>query len=174
VARVLHERSAGGVLLVPVGAALLVALIELRGGAVLALPKGHIEAGEEPAQTATRETREETGLLGAVIQPLQEISYWFYSRQQRARVAKRVAFFLLVYRAGSPARHNAEVDGVRLVPLERAADLLAYRGEQDVAREAAASVRRLAGAGTPAAKEAGAAGPARAAAANPGALLCMP
>ncbi len=52
-------------LLVPVGSALLVALISLRGGDVLALPKGHIEPGEQPEQTAVRETREETGITGA-------------------------------------------------------------------------------------------------------------
>ena len=57
-ARVVNERSAGGVLLVPVGQALLVAMITLRGGDVLALPKGHIEPGEQPEQTAVRETRE--------------------------------------------------------------------------------------------------------------------
>ena len=110
-ARVINERSAGGVLLVPVGSALLVALISLRGGQVLALPKGHIEAGEQPEQTAIRETREETGISGTLIAPLEEISYMYWSRTSRARVAKRVAFYLLAYRAGSPAHHDAEVEG---------------------------------------------------------------
>jgi 8-oxo-dGTP pyrophosphatase MutT (NUDIX family) len=149
-ARVLHERSAGGVLLVPVGLALLVALIELRDGTVLALPKGHIEPGEAPEEAARRETREETGLLGTVVAPLKEISYWFYSRQQNARIAKRVIFYLLVYQSGSPAHHNTEVEGVRLVPLARAASLLAYRGEREVVRLAEARVRAMAGAGSPA------------------------
>ena len=79
---------------------------------MLALPKGHIEPGEAPEQAAVRETREETGITGALIAPLEEISYMYWSRSQRARVAKRVAFYLLAYRAGSPARHDAEVEAV--------------------------------------------------------------
>jgi 8-oxo-dGTP pyrophosphatase MutT (NUDIX family) len=174
VTRVLHERSAGGVLLVPVGVALLVALIELRGGTVLALPKGHIEPGEGPEEAARRETREETGLVGATLAPLQEISYWFYSRQQRARIAKRVAFYLLLYRAGSPAHHNAEVEGVRFVPLDEAAARLAYPGEREVVRTAEARVRGLAGADTAAAKGASAADAPRSALFRTGSLLCLP
>jgi len=154
--RVLHERSAGGVLLVPFGAEVLVALIELRRGTVLALPKGHIERGERPEQTARRETQEETGLVGQVLGPLDEISYWFYSRERRARIAKRVAFFLLLYRAGSPARHNAEVEAVRLAPLRDAASMLAYDGERRVMRAAEASVRSMAGTGSTAANGAAA------------------
>ena len=59
--RTVHERSAGGVLVVRHGPQLLTALIELRRGQVLALPKGHIEPGETPETAALRETREETG-----------------------------------------------------------------------------------------------------------------
>jgi 8-oxo-dGTP pyrophosphatase MutT (NUDIX family) len=155
VARVINERSAGGVLLVPVGSALLVALISLRGGQVLALPKGHIEAGERPEQTAVRETREETGLRGSLIAPLEEISYMYWSRTSRARVAKRVAFFLLAYRAGSPARHDAEVEGVRLVPVADAAAALSYPGERRV-MEGALATLRAGGYGGPGANEEGA------------------
>jgi 8-oxo-dGTP pyrophosphatase MutT (NUDIX family) len=138
VTRVLSERSAGGVLLVPIGSTLLVALISLRGGTVLALPKGHIEPGEAPEQTAVRETREETGFAGDLVAPLEEISYFFWSRAQGARVAKRVAFYLLRYRAGSPARHDDEVEGVRLVPVADAPAALTYPGERRVVERALA------------------------------------
>lgn len=151
--RVINERSAGGVMLVRLGPELLVALIRIRGGAVLALPKGHIEAGESPEQAALRETREETGLVGSVLAPLEEISYVFWSRVHGARVAKRVHFFLLEYRAGSTAHHDAEVDGVRLVPIEDAVAALNYPGEQRVMVGALAWVR-AAGYGGALAKEA--------------------
>ena len=122
-------------MLVRHGPALLVALIRVRGGSVLALPKGHIEAGESPEQAALRETREETGLVGRTLAPLEEISYVFWSRMHGARVSKRVHFFLLEYRAGSIAHHDGEVEGVRLVPIERA------HGRAQLPRRAARDVR---------------------------------
>jgi len=141
VTRVINERSAGGVLLVPMGPSLMVALICLRGGSILALPKGHIEKGESAEVAALRETREETGMAGAPLARLKEISYVFRPRIHGARVAKRVDFFLLAYRAGSPGHHDAEVEGVRLMPIDRAAEALAYPGERQVMGEALAWVR---------------------------------
>ena len=79
-----------------------------------------------------RETREETGISGTLVTPLEEISYMYWSRVSRARVAKTVAFYLLAYRAGSPAHHDAEVEGVRLVPVADAPGALTYPGERRV------------------------------------------
>ncbi len=151
--RTLHERSAGGVLVVRQGPQLLAALIELRGGQVLALPKGHIEPGETAEQAALRETREETGMRGALLARLEEIQYMFWSRSMDARVSKRVAFFLLAYRAGSVGHHDGEVDGVTLVPVERAPAVLTYPGERRV-MEAALAWLETAGYGGPGAKNA--------------------
>ncbi len=153
-ARVIHEHSAGGVVLVPVGRQTFVALIEVQDRRVLALPKGHLEEGEEPVDAATREVWEETGLRTRPLAPLGEISYWFYSRRQRSRIAKRVEFFLLEYRAGSSAKHNEEVDGVRLVPLHLAAATVSYPGEREVLQRAEAYLLGEAGAVQPVAKRA--------------------
>ena len=171
-ARVRYEQSAGGVLLVPMGRQLLVALIRLRGGTVLALPKGHIEAGETTDQTAQRETWEETGLRGDVLGPLGEISYSFYSRERRTRIAKRVSFFLMHYRSGSPAHHNDEVEGVQLVPFDQARNALAYRGEREVLGRAEDLTRGLAGYGDSTAKEREAAAPPGVALLDLGGLAC--
>lgn len=136
--RTIHERSAGGVMVMRLGQQLMAALIRVRGGGALALPKGHIERGETDEQAALRETREETGLRGAPLAELGEIAYVFWSRSHEARVSKRVAFFLLAYRAGSIAHHDGEVDGVVLVPLGAAADALTYPGERRVMQRALA------------------------------------
>jgi 8-oxo-dGTP pyrophosphatase MutT (NUDIX family) len=152
-ARVIHEHSAGGVVLVPVGRQTFVALIEVQERRVLALPKGHLEEGEESVTTAVREVWEETGLRARPLVGLGEISYWFYSRRQRARIAKRVEFFLLEYTSGSPAKHNDEVDGVRLVPLHLAASTVSYQGEREVLQRAERYLLGDAGAAIPVAKE---------------------
>jgi 8-oxo-dGTP pyrophosphatase MutT (NUDIX family) len=153
VARVIHEHSAGGVVLVPVGRQTFVALIEVQDGRVLALPKGHLEEGEQAVETAIREVWEETGMRTRALAPLGEISYWFYSRRQRARIAKRVEFFLLQYLSGSPDHHNDEVDGVRLVALRAAATTVSYPGERDVILRAEDHLLGMAGSAAPAAKK---------------------
>ncbi|MGD9570466.1 MAG: NUDIX hydrolase [Thermoleophilia bacterium] len=136
--RTVEERSAGGVLLMRMGQEILVPLIHLRRGDVLGLPKGHIEPGESPDQTAVRETREETGLAGRVLAPLEEISYMFWSRSMGTRISKSVAFFLMEYRAGAPAPQEGEVDDIVLVPARRATAALTYPGERRVMQGALA------------------------------------
>lgn len=151
-ARVINEHSAGGVVLVPVGRQTFVALIAVQDNRVLALPKGHLEDGESSVDTAIREVWEETGMRTRHLAALGEISYWFYSRRQRARIAKRVEFFLLEYRSGSPAKYNDEVDGVRLVPLHHAAGMVSYPGEREVLQRAETYLLGGGGAGASAAK----------------------
>jgi 8-oxo-dGTP pyrophosphatase MutT (NUDIX family) len=46
-----------------------------KGGSSLVLPKGHIEPGESPEETAVREVREETGVWASVMRPIEPISF---------------------------------------------------------------------------------------------------
>jgi 8-oxo-dGTP pyrophosphatase MutT (NUDIX family) len=155
-ARVRHERSAGGVLLVPIGDHILVPLITVPGTEVVGLPKGRLERGEGAVQAAVREMREETGLTGAVLEPLGTISYRFWAQAERSRVNKTVDFFLMLYRAGSPARYRPdEVEHVQLVPLAEAEGLITHDGEKAIIRAAKRRVRDLSGDGFLAVRDAG-------------------
>ena|SRR5882672_3315992 len=121
--------------------------------AVLALPKGLVDPGEAPEQTAIREVQEETGLEALPITKLADIKY-VYTRSwgDKERVFKIVSFYLLRYKSGkiddiSPAM-RIEVKRALWIRLEEAPQKLAYRGERDVARRAEAYVKEHLKAGT--------------------------
>ena len=127
----IREFSAGGVCVRRMRGREYVAAVRVKGGTVLALPKGHIEKGEKGAEAAEREVREEAGVSGELVQKLGDVRYW-YSRGGE-RVMKNVAFFLFRYRSGSVADHDHEVDSAEWVPLADAPRLLEYRGEREMA-----------------------------------------
>jgi 8-oxo-dGTP pyrophosphatase MutT (NUDIX family) len=133
-----REFSAGGLVVRRFRGRPWLACIRVKGGEVLALPKGHIDPGESAAEAATREVREETGLDATLVEKLEDVRYWY--RRPGARVFKVVSFYLLRYRSGSVRDHDHEVDSAEWVPLAKAPRLLAYPGERTVAE---AALRRL-------------------------------
>jgi 8-oxo-dGTP pyrophosphatase MutT (NUDIX family) len=135
---VIREFSAGGVVVRRFRGRPFLAAIRLRGGQVLALPKGRIDRGESAAEAARREVREETGIDGELVEKIDDIRYWYVRDGQR--VLKTVSFFLLRFRGGSVRNHDREVEEAIWVPLEEAPRLLTYRGERDIA---AAALSRL-------------------------------
>lgn len=108
---------------------------------VLALPKGLVDPGEKPLETALREVYEETGVKAEPVTKLGDSKY-VYTRTwgDGARVFKIVSFYLMRYRSGrvndiAPAM-RVEVARASWVRLEEAAALLAYKGEKQMARRA--------------------------------------
>ena len=104
------------------------------GRRVLALPKGHVDAGESAREAALREVREETGMEGELVEQLGEVRYW-YQRGGR-KIPKLVTFFLVEYRSGSEADHDTEVEEVRWLALEDAVEQLSYKGEREMVERA--------------------------------------
>lgn len=108
---------------------------------VLALPKGLVDPGEKPEQTALREVQEETGIIATLVGKLTDIKYVYVrSWGDRERVFKVVSFFLLRYQSGriddvSPAM-RVEVRRALWLPLEDAPAKLTYGGERQVVRKA--------------------------------------
>jgi 8-oxo-dGTP pyrophosphatase MutT (NUDIX family) len=137
-----REFSAGGVLVRRLQGRWMLAAIRPGGrpAGVWALPKGQIDEGETPEQTALREVTEETGAHGRSLGKLGDIRYTF--TWEGERIFKVVSFFLVRYAGGRlgdvPDAFRHEVAEVRWLPLEEAPRLLAYGGERDMARKAAA------------------------------------
>ncbi len=108
---------------------------------LLALPKGLVDPGEKPEQTAVREVREETGIIATPVTKLGDIKYVYVrSWGDRQRVFKIVSFYLLRYQSGRiddiSLDMRVEVKRALWIALEEAPRKLAYRGERDMARRA--------------------------------------
>ena len=107
-----------------------------------ALPKGLVDPGETPAETAIREGFEETGVAGRLVAKLGDVRYVY--TWEGERVFKIVSFFLA--RAGRgrigelPPGMEVEVAEARWLPLADGPALLAYKGERDMAARAAESL----------------------------------
>ena len=104
-----------------------------------ALPKGLVDQGEKPAETALREGFEETGVHGRIDTKLGDIRYVY--TWDGERVFKVVSFFLAHARDGRigslPPGMEIEVAEARWLELADGATLLAYKGERDMAVKAA-------------------------------------
>jgi 8-oxo-dGTP pyrophosphatase MutT (NUDIX family) len=107
----------------------------------LALPKGLVDPGEKPEQTALREVFEETGITARPISKLLDIKYVYVRTWgDQERVFKIVSFYLFRYESGeideiAPAM-RIEVTRALWIPLEEALKKLSYRGERDAVKKA--------------------------------------
>ena len=138
-----REISAGGVVLRRISDRWHVAAIQPRrdndkpAKPALALPKGIVDPGEKPDQTALREVREETGLEAELITKLGDVKY-VYTRTwgDRARVFKIVSFYLFRYISGeigqiAPEMQH-EVALAKWIALDEGSRLLSYKGERNM------------------------------------------
>lgn len=153
-----REFSAGGVVLRRRGDVWWVAAVELpenppegaadaprhpvkRPKPVITLPKGLIDPGEKPLETALREVREETGITAEPITKLGDVKYMYLrSWGDGVRVFKIVSFYLMRYCSGRidhiAPEMRIEVGRARWIRLEEAPKVLAYKGEKEMAGRA--------------------------------------
>ncbi len=135
-----REFSAGLVLVRRMRGAYWLAAVRPQGKpeGVWALPKGLIDEGESPAETALREGFEETGVQARLETKLGDVRYVY--TWQGERVFKIVSFYLahgVRGRIGDiPAGMELEVAAARWLPLAQAPRLLAYKGEREMAVKA--------------------------------------
>jgi 8-oxo-dGTP pyrophosphatase MutT (NUDIX family) len=99
-----------------------------------ALPKGTPQLGETLEETAVREVAEETGLMARIVQPLDQITYWFVWGGVRHN--KTVHFYLMEMLGGDTADHDGEYDVVEWFPIGIALRNLSYPNEARVVEKA--------------------------------------
>ncbi|KAB8291993.1 NUDIX hydrolase [Bifidobacterium avesanii] len=131
---VVREYSAGGLIFDERGRVAIIARHSRSGHLEWCLPKGHIEKGETPEQTAVREVHEETGILGEVIESIATIDYWFTGTSQRVHklvhhyALKRIGGELTV--EGDPDHEAEDAIWVDFRDLD---DVLSYPNERKIA-----------------------------------------
>ncbi|PJM75972.1 phosphohydrolase [Bifidobacterium simiarum] len=131
---VVREYSAGGLIFDDQDRVAIIARHSRSGHLEWCLPKGHIEKGETPEQTAVREVHEETGILGEVITSIATIDYWFTGTTQR--VHKLVHHYALrmiggeLTVEGDPDHEAEDAIWVRFDDLN---DVLSYPNERRIA-----------------------------------------
>lgn len=131
---VVREYSAGGLVFDDHGRVAIIARHSRSGHLEWCLPKGHIEKGETPQQTAVREVHEETGILGEVVESIATIDYWFTGTNQR--VHKLVHHFALRRISGEltvEGDPDHEAEDAIWVDFDDLDDVLSYPNERKIA-----------------------------------------
>ena len=126
----IREFSAGGVVVRRGEGRPFVAVVRVRDQ-ILALPKGHPDGDESPAEAAGARCARRPG-----SRPSSSRSSATSSTGTPATASgcmKIVAFFLFRYRSGSVEDHDHEVEEALWIPLEEAPERLAYKGEREMA-----------------------------------------
>lgn len=130
--------SSGGVAFKQEGERVEVALISVGPQGRWQLPKGLVNQGEDPEATALREVHEEAGIQTELLKPIDQIEYWYVSKEagEPIRFHKFVHFYLLRYLSGDPADHDWEVDEARWVEIGAAEGLLTFESEKKILAKA--------------------------------------
>jgi 8-oxo-dGTP pyrophosphatase MutT (NUDIX family) len=133
-----EQVSAGGVVFRGEKGSVEVVIVAVGGQNRWQLPKGLVDAGENPEIAAVREAREEGGVQSEVVRLIETIKYWYAGLDNgiRVRFHKRVHFYLLRYIAGDTKDHDWEVNEARWVPIDDATSQLAFDNERRVMQQA--------------------------------------
>ncbi len=131
------EFSAGGVVFQKKGDKILVLVAQHSQHHGWVFPKGLIgdtNEKETKQETALREVKEETGILGEILHPLSPQTYWYV--WQGERIKKTVYYFVMKFLSGDTADHDFEMEHVEWVDSDEVAERLTYDADKKVWEEA--------------------------------------
>jgi 8-oxo-dGTP diphosphatase len=138
-----EQVSAGGVVFRRYEDYLQIALISVGEERRWQLPKGLVDANEEPQTTALREVQEEAGVEAELLDFIDRIEYWYYGTRKGSRIRfhKRVNFYLMRYLSGDVSDHDHEVNEAAWFNIEQAQEKLAFKSEKEIVAKAAKLIK---------------------------------
>jgi mutator protein MutT len=128
--KVKREFSAGGVVFRREPEGVLWLVVKPKGSEQWRFPKGKIEKGEDSAQAALREVKEEGGVEVRILKKIDNIKYFFV--QKRQRIFKTVTFYLMEYIQEAQGGFCWETEEIAWLPFEEAKEKLAFKNEKEV------------------------------------------
>jgi len=135
--RIVNHLSASAVVYFKKKDGIKILLLKKNNGLIF-LPKGHVNKGEKPSETALREAKEETGLIsGKIEKKIGEYSYTFIPEYGFATHKKRVVSYLIEGKKIKP--QALEVEGfsdVFFVSLNEAVKLCSFEDEKKMITKA--------------------------------------
>lgn len=124
----LYERSCGAVVYRIIHDELRFLLIKNKRSAHWGFPKGHVEMGETPEQTATREVLEETGIHIRIIPDFSFKSEYTI----QGKVEKSVIIFLAGTKDVQTIIQREEIDDYIWLNFDRAVNLLRFDNDKTI------------------------------------------
>ena len=124
----LYESSCGAVIFRDVGSIRKFLLIKNKRSAHWGFPKGHIERGETPKQTAKREVLEETGLHINIIDGYSSTSEYKIA----GKVEKRVTIFVASTTDVKTTLQEEEIDDYIWLDYENALKQLKFENDKNI------------------------------------------
>jgi 8-oxo-dGTP pyrophosphatase MutT (NUDIX family)/ribonuclease HI len=130
------QRSAGGVVYKKEGNKYKICLIAKKDKTIWSLPKGRVDEGEVPEETAVREVAEETGHLVRIETKIDEVNYHFFWKENETFYHKFVYFYLMPLIEENVRERDGEADAVIWVTPREAYRMVTYLNEKEVIRKA--------------------------------------
>ncbi len=128
----LYERSCGAVVYRMINGELRYLLIKNRRSTHWGFPKGHIEAGETPEQTAKREVLEETGIHIEILPEFATKSEYTI----QGRVEKSVTIFLAKTKDTQTTIQREEIEDYIWLNFDRAMETLRFINDRNILKSA--------------------------------------
>ncbi len=128
----LFEQSYGAVIFKEKKGVIRFLLIKNRHSACWGFPKGHIEDGETPKQTACREVSEETGLDVELLPDFEAVSTYVLTNG----VEKQVNLFLAKTSQATPTIQKSEISDYAWLKYEKAKSRLRFENDRRILKKA--------------------------------------